>query len=259
MKWHLACSVKLCHFSSTQQLHAVITFTAGATEVPVSPSSRIVFLFLLLLSAFMLTSYSAIIVSLLQTTSSAINSITELMNSQFKLSMRNITYSITYVNVSTWHHIHYTHNHACQCEYVTQQHSCQCMSRKASHMSMYFTHSTTYANVCYTHHICQCEYITAAQLSMWVHGITYITQIVTHVSVSILRTAPRFNVSTLHSTRYQCQYITQYQISMSVHYTVPDINVSILTYLKFHECQCQYIRTSLASKELHSSGLLRSE
>ena len=73
--------------------------------MPVHAASRIVFLFLLLLSAFMLTSYSAIIVSLLQTTSSAINSITELLNSQFKLSMRNITYSITYVNVSTWHHI----------------------------------------------------------------------------------------------------------------------------------------------------------
>jgi hypothetical protein len=72
----------------------------GASEIPENPSSRIVFLFLLLLSVFLVTSYSAIIVSLLQTTSSAINSIPELMNGQFKLSMRNITYSITYVNVS---------------------------------------------------------------------------------------------------------------------------------------------------------------
>lgn len=79
-----------------------IIFVLGVSGIPENPSSRIVFLFLLLLSVFLLTSYSAIIVSLLQTTSSAINSISELMNSQFKLSMRNITYSITYVNVSVF-------------------------------------------------------------------------------------------------------------------------------------------------------------
>jgi hypothetical protein len=39
-------------------------------------------------------------VSLLQTASSAINSVPELMDSRFKLSMRNVTYGITYVNVS---------------------------------------------------------------------------------------------------------------------------------------------------------------
>ncbi|XP_069702817.1 ionotropic receptor 75a-like [Periplaneta americana] len=70
----------------------------GASQSPVNPSSRIVFIFLLLLSVFLLTSYSAIIVSLLQTTSNAINTIPELMDSGFTLSMRNISYSTAFVN-----------------------------------------------------------------------------------------------------------------------------------------------------------------
>ncbi|XP_069702766.1 glutamate [NMDA] receptor subunit 1-like [Periplaneta americana] len=59
----------------------------GAENVPESVSSRIVFVFLLLLSLFLITSYSAIIVSLLQMTSSSINTMADLMNSPMKLSM----------------------------------------------------------------------------------------------------------------------------------------------------------------------------
>ena len=63
-------------------------------------SSRIVFLSLLLLSLFLSTSYSAIIVSLLQTTSSAINSLRDLMDSPFTLSMTEVASNMNYVNVS---------------------------------------------------------------------------------------------------------------------------------------------------------------
>ncbi|PSN34656.1 Ionotropic receptor 75c [Blattella germanica] len=73
----------------------------GTQEAPNSASSRLIFLFLLLLSLFLVASYSAIIVSLLQTSSTAIKTVEDLMNSNFKLSMRNITYSITYVNDTT--------------------------------------------------------------------------------------------------------------------------------------------------------------
>jgi len=64
-------------------------------------SSRIIFLSLLLLSLFLSTSYSAIIVSLLQTTSTAINSLRDLMDSPFTLIMNEIASNMYYVNVSS--------------------------------------------------------------------------------------------------------------------------------------------------------------
>ncbi|KAJ4439296.1 hypothetical protein ANN_07418 [Periplaneta americana] len=73
----------------------------GTPRSPDNMSSRIVFLFLLLLALFLTTSYSAIIVSLLQTPSDAINTLTELLDSPFKLSMRDISYNTKYVNDST--------------------------------------------------------------------------------------------------------------------------------------------------------------
>ena len=75
-------------------------FLAGSTRDPRSVSSRIIFLSLLLLSLFLSTSYSAIIVSLLQTTSTVINSLRDLMDSPFTLSMMNDEGQIYYVNVS---------------------------------------------------------------------------------------------------------------------------------------------------------------
>jgi len=58
-----------------------------------------VFLFLLLLSLFLTTSYSAIIVSLLQMSSNAVNTITELIDSPFQLSMEDFTFNTKLVNV----------------------------------------------------------------------------------------------------------------------------------------------------------------
>ncbi|KAJ4439298.1 hypothetical protein ANN_07420 [Periplaneta americana] len=78
-----------------------IVCAEGTPRSPDNMSSRIVFLFLLLLALFLTTSYSAIIVSLLQTPSDAINTLTELLDSPFKLSMRNISYNTKYVNDST--------------------------------------------------------------------------------------------------------------------------------------------------------------
>jgi len=75
-------------------------FLAGSTRDPRAVSSRIIFLSLLLLSLFLSTSYSAIIVSLLQTTSTVINSLRDLMDSPFTLSMMNDEGQIYYVNVS---------------------------------------------------------------------------------------------------------------------------------------------------------------
>ena len=77
-----------------------LNFLAGSTRDPRSVSSRIIFLSLLLLSLFLSTSYSAIIVSLLQTTSTAINSLRDLMDSPFTLSLMNDEGHIYYVNVS---------------------------------------------------------------------------------------------------------------------------------------------------------------
>jgi hypothetical protein len=62
-------------------------------------SSRIVFLFTLILSLFITTSYSAVIVSLLQTSSNAISSLSELIDSPFRLSMLNMDYNTKLVNV----------------------------------------------------------------------------------------------------------------------------------------------------------------
>ncbi|PSN55586.1 Ionotropic receptor [Blattella germanica] len=59
----------------------------GTGNTPKYLAARMIFIFLLLLSLFLVTSYSAIIVSLLQTTSSAINTLSDLMNSPFKLSL----------------------------------------------------------------------------------------------------------------------------------------------------------------------------
>jgi len=73
---------------------------SGSTRDPHSVSSRIIFLSLLLLSLFLSTSYSAIIVSLLQTTSTAINSLRDLMDSPFTLSMKGVTNHMNHVNVS---------------------------------------------------------------------------------------------------------------------------------------------------------------
>ncbi|KAJ9591143.1 hypothetical protein L9F63_002298 [Diploptera punctata] len=53
-------------------------------------AARIIFMFLLLLSVFLVTSYSAIIVSLLQTTSSSINSLEDLINSPLRLSIVDV-------------------------------------------------------------------------------------------------------------------------------------------------------------------------
>jgi len=52
-----------------------------------------------MLSLFVTTSYSAVIVSLLQTSSNAISSLAELIDSPFRLSMRNMAYNIKMVNV----------------------------------------------------------------------------------------------------------------------------------------------------------------
>ena len=78
------------------QLHNLI---AGSTRSPHNLSSRMVFLFLLMLSLFLTTSYSAIIVSLLQMSSTAVNTLTELMDSPFKLSMEDASYNKNLVNV----------------------------------------------------------------------------------------------------------------------------------------------------------------
>jgi hypothetical protein len=48
---------------------------------------------------FLNTSYSAIIVSLLQTPSEAVNTLTELIESPFQLSMEDVSYNTQYVNV----------------------------------------------------------------------------------------------------------------------------------------------------------------
>jgi hypothetical protein len=55
---------------------------------------------LLLLSLFLSTSYSAIVVSLLQTSSTAVNSLRDLMDSPFTLSMNEVASHMNYVNVS---------------------------------------------------------------------------------------------------------------------------------------------------------------
>ncbi|PSN36611.1 Ionotropic receptor 75d [Blattella germanica] len=73
----------------------------GAETAPEDVSSRIIFLALLLMSVFVLTSYSASIVSLLQTSSDAINTLSELMDSGLHLSMRDIGFNTNYANDTT--------------------------------------------------------------------------------------------------------------------------------------------------------------
>ncbi|XP_069704782.1 ionotropic receptor 75a-like [Periplaneta americana] len=72
----------------------------GTPRSPESMSSRILFMFILMLSLFLTTSYSAIIVSLLQMSSNTINSLSELLDSSFTLSMKNIIYNTNFVNDS---------------------------------------------------------------------------------------------------------------------------------------------------------------
>ncbi|KAJ4439290.1 hypothetical protein ANN_07411 [Periplaneta americana] len=73
----------------------------GTSRDPKNFSSRILFLSLLMLSLFVTVSYSAIIISLLQTTSSAIQTLTDLMDSPFKLSMKNFSSNTKYINETT--------------------------------------------------------------------------------------------------------------------------------------------------------------
>ncbi|PSN34655.1 Ionotropic receptor 75b [Blattella germanica] len=92
------------------ELHKTITFTdsaliaisvvcqEGSSRDPRNLSARILFLSLLLLSLFLTVSYSAIIVSLLQTTSDSIKSIRDLMDSPFKLGMKDVVSNHRYVN-----------------------------------------------------------------------------------------------------------------------------------------------------------------
>jgi ABC-type siderophore export system fused ATPase/permease subunit len=69
---------------------------ADALHSPKNISSRIVFFFMLILTVFIITSYSATIVSLLQTSSNTINSLQDLMKSPLRLSMVD-----SFVNVSS--------------------------------------------------------------------------------------------------------------------------------------------------------------
>ncbi|KAJ4445582.1 hypothetical protein ANN_12263 [Periplaneta americana] len=61
-----------------------------ALHSPKNISSRVVFFCMLLLTVFLITSYSATIVSLLQTSSDSINTLSDLMRSPLKLSMIDI-------------------------------------------------------------------------------------------------------------------------------------------------------------------------
>nr|CAD7414927.1 unnamed protein product [Timema poppensis] len=78
--------------------------TQSCESTPDNISPRIIFLFLHLLSTFFFTSYSAIIVSLLQTPSSSINTLSDLMKSPLKIIMHDISYNSKYkeyINDST--------------------------------------------------------------------------------------------------------------------------------------------------------------
>nr|CAD7267200.1 unnamed protein product [Timema shepardi] len=70
----------------------------GCPTTPGNVSSRIIFLFLFLLSIFFFTSYSAIIVSLLQTPSSTINTLKALLRSPLKIVVNDINYNFNYDN-----------------------------------------------------------------------------------------------------------------------------------------------------------------
>ncbi|XP_069704780.1 ionotropic receptor 75a-like [Periplaneta americana] len=73
----------------------------GATRDPKIFSFRILFLSFLMLSLFVTVSYSAIIVSLLQTTSSAIQTFKDLLDSPFKMSMKDFVVNRNYINETT--------------------------------------------------------------------------------------------------------------------------------------------------------------
>ncbi|KAJ4439288.1 hypothetical protein ANN_07409 [Periplaneta americana] len=73
----------------------------GATRDPKNFSFRILFLSFLMLSLFVTVSYSAIIVSLLQTTSSAIQTFKDLLDSPFKMSMKDFVVNRNYINETT--------------------------------------------------------------------------------------------------------------------------------------------------------------
>ncbi|KAJ9598629.1 hypothetical protein L9F63_010683 [Diploptera punctata] len=79
-----------------------IVFQQDALHVPRNISSRILFIFVLILSLFMTTSYSAIIVSLLQTSSNAIKTLSDLMKSPLKLSMVDVFVNETTDPEVTW-------------------------------------------------------------------------------------------------------------------------------------------------------------
>ena len=75
---------------------AIAISIADAVHNPKNISSRIVFFFMLILTVFIITSYSATIVSLLQTSSDTINTLQDLMKSPLRLSMVD-----SFVNVSS--------------------------------------------------------------------------------------------------------------------------------------------------------------
>ncbi|KAJ9593931.1 hypothetical protein L9F63_014645 [Diploptera punctata] len=85
-------------FGDTVLNSVAVVCQEGTSRTPDSFSSRIIFLFILILSLFLTASYSAIIVSLLQTSSNAINDLKELLDSSFTLTMRDIVYNFKLVN-----------------------------------------------------------------------------------------------------------------------------------------------------------------
>jgi len=91
-----AVSTLLCNTAANKEPRCR---SIGTSRSPETLSSRIVFLFTLMLSLFVTTSYSAVIVSLLQTSSNAITSLAELIDSPFRLSMRNMAYNTKLINV----------------------------------------------------------------------------------------------------------------------------------------------------------------
>ncbi|XP_063239807.1 glutamate receptor ionotropic, kainate glr-3-like [Bacillus rossius redtenbacheri] len=79
------------------------TCQQGWQKTPQDIPARILFICLNILSIFFFTSYSAIVVSLLQTPSSSINNLEELINSPMKIAMHDIIYNHNidnYMNVS---------------------------------------------------------------------------------------------------------------------------------------------------------------
>ncbi|XP_069704781.1 ionotropic receptor 75a-like [Periplaneta americana] len=73
----------------------------GTSRDPKNLSSRILFLSMLMLSLFVTVSYSAIIISLLQTTYSAIQTLADLVDSPFELTMKDFNPNIGYIKETT--------------------------------------------------------------------------------------------------------------------------------------------------------------